>query len=615
MLGQKTLRLYSQAAFIRLFITVFGCVCLDMMSLLTIRNQQVVGEGVNAIVCKAYLLSITLVAFMLLSYTFIEIHRSHKQMKTFFSISIIPVIVEICVLFLFPIQIFNENGKIYTYGTCVHITYVISLFYLAISFFYTIHYKTKMLQQTRLAVWLLIGAWVFTALIQMFHNELLLVGFAMCVAMVYMYATLENPQIYIDMDTQTYNAYAFVSYLEKSIGAKEKVWIVAIQLEGLRFVNENFGVKSGKKLIQNIVAFFSKAVPGEVKLFRIGEDSFGLLYEESADMKAAVKTIKQRFQEPWEVQGMHLSLDCGIVYLQDSNLIETGEGLAETIFYFLKESKRREKGEAIRIDITEIYRKNRLVEAEKTLRWALDNNTVEVYYQPIYSVTEEKFNTVEALVRIVDEKKQVIMPDEFIPIAEQTGLILDLGLKVFEKTCQFMQQEKIENYGISCVEINLSVVQCMQEKLASQLLTIMKSYRIDPSRISLEITETAAAQSERVLLRNMQELGKVGTSFAMDDYGTGYSNLSYIINLPIQIIKLDKSMVWSFFSNERAAIATRHAIEMIKEMGMKVVAEGVETKKHYDSMQKLGVDYVQGYYFSKPLSRKDLLTFLDKNNV
>lgn len=613
MVRQRTLRLYTQGAFLALFITVAACLFLDIASVLTINYIDTVGPVLNSIICKAYLGSITLVAFMLFYYTFMEIHRSYRNLKAFIAVGLAPFGLEILVLSVFPIYIQRLDKAVYTYGACVSMTYAVALLYLIISMFYTIYYKDRMAKSVRKAVWFLEGAWFITAVIQMFNNELLLVGFAMCMAMVYMYVTLENPQAYIDRETAVYNAYAYTSYVDKKLSHGQKIWAAAVQVEGLRFVNENIGVKNGGRALVKIAEFFSSLAEGRVKVFRISEDSFALLLDNEDDMEIAVENIISRFKQPWEVQGMNINLDMVIAYLPDSSLAAHGEELVEIIHYFLWESSRHALGTIIRIDEAQLAKRNKVIEAEKTLRWALLNNKVEVYYQPIYSVELGRFSTMEALVRIVDEKKQFVMPDVFIPIAEQNGMILELGLQVFEKTCLFMQQERLEELGIEYIDINLSVVQCMQQELAQQLLDIMEKYHISPSRINLEITETAAVHSEKVLLGNMERLNGAGTTFSLDDYGTGYSNLSYIVNLPIHIIKLDKSMIGVYFTNEKVAIATRNVIAMIKEMGLRIVAEGVENAEQFHIMEQLGVDYIQGFYFSRPLPRQKALAFLEEN--
>ena len=265
---------------------------------------------------------------------------------------------------------------------------------------------------------------------------------------------------------------------------------------------------------------------------------------------------------------------------------------------------------SIRIDAQIIAERNQRKEAEKTLKWAIEHNADQVYYQPIYSIAKGKIHALEALARIIDSNGRMFMPDSFIPIAEDNGMILQLGKSILEKTCEFMYQEKLPDYGIDYVDVNLSVVQCMQQNLADGFLDIMAERRILPPQINLEITETAASHSEKNLLDNMKRLIRTGTTFSLDDYGTGYSNLSYILNLPVKVIKFDKKMVASYFINEKSAIAMKHEVAMLHDLGLTIVAEGIESKEQYSAMKELGVDFIQGFYFSRPVPAKQVIHFL-----
>lgn len=265
---------------------------------------------------------------------------------------------------------------------------------------------------------------------------------------------------------------------------------------------------------------------------------------------------------------------------------------------------------SIRIDEKAIFARNQKMEAENALKWAVENDGFVVYYQPIYSISKGKISALEALVRIVDKDGKLFFPDTFIPVAEKNGMILKLGNCVLRKVCEFMRTKKLEQLGIEYVEVNLSAIQCMQVDLASQFLDIMAEQQIPPHRINLEITETAALTSQKILLRNMEQLMAVGTTFSLDDYGTGYSSLSYVLKLPVHFIKLDKDMVWSYFANPKSAVVLRYEVAMMHDLGLSIVAEGVEDENQYMAMKELGIDYIQGYYFSKPVPPDALLDLL-----
>ena len=241
---------------------------------------------------------------------------------------------------------------------------------------------------------------------------------------------------------------------------------------------------------------------------------------------------------------------------------------------------------------------------------AIREDRVEVFYQPIYSTHKKVFVSAEALVRIRDEEGNIIMPGNFIEVAERTGLIMRLGQIVFEKVCQLIQTKNPMQYGIEYIEVNLSVIQCGYENLASSYIKIMKKYKVPPSVINLEITETATLNEKRTLLANMHQLREYGVTFSLDDFGTGQSNLNYIVDMPVDIVKFDKDMIQSYFENDKAKFVMDAAMHMIHGLDLRIVSEGIETKEQYATMEKLGINYIQGYYFSKPLSQDKFITFI-----
>lgn len=267
-------------------------------------------------------------------------------------------------------------------------------------------------------------------------------------------------------------------------------------------------------------------------------------------------------------------------------------------------------GEVIRAGGEILAGKRRESKILQIMKNALANGTFQVYYQPIYSTSQEKFHSAEALIRLYDNELGFISPEEFIPMAEKNGMILKIGEFVFRTVCRMMARERIWEKGIDYIEINLSVVQCMQEDICEMLYGIMDEYDIPYSCINLEVTETTIAKD--VLWDTMERMTVGGVTFSLDDYGTGYSNLTNVIKYPFHIVKLDKSMVWYAMENETAMRALRHTVAMLQDLDMCIVAEGVETKEQKDILQEMGCEYLQGYYFSKPVPEKE---FLEKMKI
>ncbi len=177
-----------------------------------------------------------------------------------------------------------------------------------------------------------------------------------------------------------------------------------------------------------------------------------------------------------------------------------------------------------------------------------------------------------------------------------------------------LQEHKLRQFGIDYVEINLSVVQCVQDELSKSILDRMAKYGIPTDMINLEITETAEIGLPKVFAKNLTALSKSGVTYSLDDFGTGYSNITVLMTLPLDIIKLDKSLIDLAARDQRGQDISSSAVTLVKKMGCKSVAEGVEEKEQMDILCSMDVDYIQGYYISKPLSEAQFIEFITKKN-
>lgn len=611
---QKVLRLFTERVFSGVLISIMICILLDILSVVSI-NLEFVGHSMphwlDIVVCKMYLCSIVNVAFFILLYCFADIYKQFSLLEHKLHVMIIALFVAFCAVIAAPIQFYTEGPKLYTYGWAVVITYDAAVLFVAASIFCCIKYKSHMNPERRESILLLLASWAVAAAVQALKNEWLIVSFAMALATVLMYLKLENPDEKIDKDTGLFNREALKAYMHYQTEVKQSFAAITVMIDNLRLVNEAYGLKHRISIIRNVGEFFEKQPGAEV--FLDGNMDFVLVFSKQHEMERALNQIQKRFMRPWKIEDREYVLSVSCAYLPESAVIPPGEDAAEFMRYFALEAKNREANMALCIDEKEAEKKKKLEHVEKQLREALRNDEVHVYFQPIYSSKEGKFTSAEALVRIFDDENRILSPEVFIPIAEQNGMILELGMKVFEQTCRFIARNEIWKYGIQYIEVNLSVVQCMQENLEEQLAQIVRKYNLNPCMINLEITETAAVYSEKTLKANMNRLIEAGCGFSLDDYGSGYSNLSYIVSLPFRIIKFDKELIWSYFSNAKAQAVIEYTISMLHYMGMKIVAEGIEDEMQFNTMQRLQIDYIQGYYFSRPLPKEEFLQLLINN--
>lgn len=245
---------------------------------------------------------------------------------------------------------------------------------------------------------------------------------------------------------------------------------------------------------------------------------------------------------------------------------------------------------------------------------ALANHYFSVFYQPIYDTKTGKFSSAEALLRLRDPKYGYISPQLFIPLAEKSGAIHAIGSFVLKEVVKFIASDDFKQLGVDYIEINLSVMQCLRSNLADEIIDLTRKYKVPPSKINLEITETASGYSQSKLNTNITKLTENGFTVSLDDFGTGYSNLMRIAQLPLNIVKLDRAFVLMEESGGNHIII-KNLIRMLKDMNLRVLVEGIETKEMVESFTQMGVDEIQGFYYSRPLTKSAYLRFLKENGA
>ena len=442
-----------------------------------------------------------------------------------------------------------------------------------------------------------------------FPYILLTNGFsALAIAVIYL--SLQNPDFYKNKMTRLFNADAYMEIAKEKIGREEVFTALGIVMDNFPIARKTYGKEHLDLCLKEIAEFLQKMYP-QMPSFYFHDGCFVIMDTEGGNFEQIKAEIEQRFEQPWLVENGEIYFSiCTALWPRQivrTSAIEMVDGLQMAM------EKATEKGNGICVVIDEelIRQMQYDAQVENALSRALENNLIDVYFQPIYSTAQNKVTAAEALARLYDSELGFISPEEFIVKAEQNGSIMQLGRQVFEKTCQFIQGNDLEALGIDYIEINLSPVQCLREQLAQELMEIAARHAVPMKLVNLEITETATTDVA-VIRENMHTLSKNGTTFSLDDYGTGFSNLINILDLPLHIVKIDKSIVWAYFSGARNVLP--HVVKMFKSQNLKIVVEGVETQKMADELAQMGCDYEQGFYFSKPVPSETFLKYVRQIN-
>ncbi len=445
-------------------------------------------------------------------------------------------------------------------------------------------------------------------IVNIWTNTLITLLFA-SIAVLVTYLSLDNPSEYKDPIMDIYNKKAFLITTAAKFTGNKNFVILGVQLEGITYLNETLGYNNFNRLLA-LLAKRLCGICGRNNVFRISGSKIAILINsEDKDIDDKLLELQLLFSSTTKFRGVEFTPKVKMALFHCPLAADNAVKLNDLIFDTLN-SPETTTGTIIDGDKKMTEKAHREHALSELLKQALSQNQFEVFYQPIYSIKDKRFTTAEALVRLTNMELGFVSPDEFIPVAEKNGLIHMIGEFVFRSVCKFIINNKLWEKGIEYIHVNLSVIQCMQEKLYEQLLGIMDFYGLDYKYIELEVTETAAVVSSDTLMINMKQLMEKNMSFALDDYGMGYSNTTSILKYPFHTIKLDKSIVWAAMKDDKARKLLQHTIAMFRDMGIELVAEGVETKEMAAMLSKMKCDYLQGYLYSKPVKAEEFLKLL-----
>lgn len=416
-------------------------------------------------------------------------------------------------------------------------------------------------------------------------------------------------QAHNDFLTGLYNRMKCEVDLRKVIRRTEKAGlkgaVLFIDLDDFKHINDGLGHQYGDILLQQIAAGLT-GIPGlRGHCYRMGGDEFIIiigpeLYDELGKMVAYIKTL---FNKPWYLMETEYfcTMSMGIAVFPDNSVdVHEITRMADVAMYEAKRSGKN--GYAYYSSEVENSTAKRL-DIENNMRQAVSTGIDEfvVFYQPVVNVNTQMCTSCEALVRWDSKALGFMGPGEFIPLAEYLGLITSIGDYVLEEACRRCKLWNDNGHPDFYINVNLSVVQLLQKNVVENIKRILDKTGVNPKNIVLDITESFAINDMQRVMDIITGLKKLGPRIALDDFGTGYSSLNYIKQLPLDIIKVDKTFIDDIIEDDYAQAFVKLIVDLSKTIGTKIVVEGVEHKEQFELLKSLGVDYIQGYYFGKPV--------------
>lgn len=413
-----------------------------------------------------------------------------------------------------------------------------------------------------------------------------------------------NPESFTDsrLDVFNYAGWKLVQkeYFRKKIHRGSLVGIVVRNYSEMRYIYGDRQFEAGLKMIGR---YLNQCCRG-LNVFYLGTGHFVVQSFNRFDEEVVLERIASRFTRRWMDEHADLSLSVGMIRLERNCILPDEETVTGSIRYAFEQVRKMVSPGIAVINEQTLREYRRKTVVRKVLNSAVDEHRLQMYLQPIVCAENEEVVGCEALARLVDFNGEIVYPDEFIPAAEQNGIIIPLGEQMFRKACAFIASERVKFSRLEWINVNLSPIQCMDDSLADRFLKIIHAQNLDARTVYLEVTEKALTDVS-LLHKHMARLQEEGVSFVLDDFGSFSSNLDRLKENPFMSIKLDRKMVWNYFKSPDSILP--HIIAACHEMNLTVVAEGVEDSYMAETLRMLGCDYFQGYYYSRPIPAAEFL--------
>ena len=603
----------------RLYIAMLGCNLIaavaDICTVHTIHYAQSVPVALNFFVNIVYLLAYNSMAVLFFVYV-LDLTKSSRKSKWGAIIAMGSATVIVGLIVTTPLTgwiiYFDENMN-YQHGVLWPVLYAVAAVLLTSVMAVVIRNRRKISKYQRIAICSFVFAIAVSVVLQVIFPQYLINNYACALFMVLISVSLQNSDGYLEKSSNCFNSVALLNVVRRLIKKEKHFTVVAVVPDDFKYINQFLGTAAGDTMISRMALYLTNRF-GQKRVFHLSGCRFAVLLDDNKfNYETVVSDLKYYFDLPFKFGSMEMTLKPYICVVNYPDFVSTAEDVRDAIEYSLTDIAPKQEGGVVMASTLSLDAKRRESQIIHIMKNAIAEESFEVYYQPIYCVKTKSFISAEALLRLKSEEFGFISPDEFIPLAERTGMIIEIGEIVVNKVCEFLRSNDAAKLGIQYVEVNLSAVQCMQDNLADRMISIMKNYSIATNQINFEITETATANDD-ALRSNMKQLIDVGSSFSMDDYGTGFSTATYLISLPMDIVKIDKSILWSAMKNEEAFTILNHTVRMLKALKKKIVVEGVENQEMADVLTEMGCDYFQGYLYSKPIPPEQFLQFMREKN-
>lgn len=526
----------------------------------------------------------------------------------------IPTIALVFIILTNPFteMLFYFDSTGYRHGPWYLLLYVSALLHIAGAAVFVAVHRASVSRRTLtelLAVFALaaLGIAALGIAAQAVNPSVLTTGFGLSLSILAMYLTINNPCACMDSLTGLNDKQYLLRRMDELTDAHKAFHIITVYAYQLDHINKVAGVQNGDEFLRRAAERMQEIAGRNV--FRISGKRFLLMTFSLREYETCLTRLRQLFHtQPDDAHAAPTPVIlCGVV---NAEKLGTSGLVLDYAEYLESLVSRSGETQVIQNDRKTMDSFHYNKQVEQFLHRAIAEDLFEVYYQPVYSLHQQRFVTLEALSRLRHPELGWISPDIFIRLAEKNHLITQITELQLRRVCRFLCENPALRASIANVKINLSPLDLTQSESGSHLVRILGEYGLPCSCFQFEITETVATEYSASLTRVAESLQTAGIGLCLDDFGSGYANLNTVMQLPFSVIKLDRSLLFHICTDKKAALFYQSIVAAFCRLGYRIVAEGVETQEEMELLRSWNVNMIQGYYFSRPLPPDDLLRLL-----
>ncbi len=561
-----------------------------------------------------YFISHTLLAPLVCVYFLVVCGKSAKRSRLGYVLPALPFFVTELLAIINPLThwvYYYGPDLTFTRNWAMYVLYVVAAFYILYGAYVLFSRWRALTAVKRRAIAYFFIMVCFGVVIQLIAPAIRLELFAESIAILGVVLFVESEGEMIDSETGVYNRNALKANIDTFLSARNPTYVVVVRVTNADAFTRIAGSAQARQYMVSVVASHIKSIVPWYRVYRTAPAQY-VLFDSTINEQEAneiAQKVFERFEHSWDYHGVNINLRAVVSIARIPDDLST----SNDVFYFIDSPAPAIDGKKVlqRSDLGYLLRQ---AEVERAVQRGLAESNYEVYYQPILDANGAVAGA-EALMRLHDSVLGDIPPYEFIAVAERIGFIENIGDFALREVCAFLASGVPERLGLDRISVNLSVIQCMKSELPVRIRQVVEEHRVDPKAVCFEITESVAAENYEFLGRTIRQIREDGHRFAMDDYGTGYSNMHSLLTLDFDTVKIDKGVLWDAEKSDTGMTVLENSIGLLRNIDRLVLVEGVETDSQLKMLQNLGVDYFQGFHFSQPLPKDEFVAYVERHRV